>query len=76
MTVQGEGTRASPGSRRSKAIGMDSPSRRSPLWNPGGVGGLPVGSVELGFPGRAATGRDLRGDVLRNLARGNTKGQG
>lgn len=36
VTVQGEGTRASPGSRRSKVIAMDSPSRRSPLWNPGG----------------------------------------
>ena len=52
---------------------MDSPSGRSPWWSPGGCGKW-VG--DLVFPGRVATGRDLREDVLKNLARGKTKGQG
>ena len=62
---------------------MDSPSGRSPWWSPGGcgkwVGDLVFpGRVAPGrvAPGRIATGRDLREDGLRNLARGNTKGQG
>ena len=52
---------------------MDSPSGRSPRWSPGERGKW-VG--DLVFPGRVATVRNLKEDILKNLARGNTKGQG